>query len=541
MATRYWVGGAGTWDNVNTANWSATSGGAGGASVPTNTDDVVFNSSSGSGYVYADPSYATCLTLTITSSPSLYGIDGSIAIYGNATRSNGSCSTSGLTLVYWASGTFSWGSDGFYLGGLVTTGLGPTPTITVGANNIYVREVNISTACTLNLNGKLLTTNKLYSDATLTNGTIEFRGYNATYYTLTLGANSVWSSAPLTIVNASYTPTINIVTTNPANVGNVTFNASGGYTVTNLNTKNLTFNSGTITVNGSMEVYGTFYLDASATLTAPSGTTVTFGKISGSPTSTRNIQIYGALSGSSGKVAITVNAGADTMNFSTSYGSSIGTSSGRLGTILIYSPVTFSAVAGTLYANGFAVSGASATCDFGALSQVWTGGFAVVSSATVYNTGSLSINFKDYTALGYCTFTAGSATYSVVTLVDAVPLEFTGAATIGTLNCVSSLGQGNTKALKFDGGYTYTINTAFNLTGASGADQVTLTVKSGTTPATLSKSSGTVTADYATISYSTATGGATFNAPAPNNINGGHNSGWSFGGSTGSSNFFTFF
>lgn len=35
MANRYWVGGAGTWDLTNTANWSTTSGGAGGASVLT--------------------------------------------------------------------------------------------------------------------------------------------------------------------------------------------------------------------------------------------------------------------------------------------------------------------------------------------------------------------------------------------------------------------------------------------------------------------------------------------------------------------------
>ena len=49
MAIRYWVGGAGTWDNSSTAHWSATSGGAAGASVPTATDDVVFDSNSGSG------------------------------------------------------------------------------------------------------------------------------------------------------------------------------------------------------------------------------------------------------------------------------------------------------------------------------------------------------------------------------------------------------------------------------------------------------------------------------------------------------------
>jgi hypothetical protein len=53
MADRYWTGavngGSGTWDASNTANWSASSGGAGGASVPTAADLVYFDASSGSG------------------------------------------------------------------------------------------------------------------------------------------------------------------------------------------------------------------------------------------------------------------------------------------------------------------------------------------------------------------------------------------------------------------------------------------------------------------------------------------------------------
>ena len=46
MADRYWVGGAGTWDATTTTNWSASSGGAGGASAPTSADNVIFNSAS---------------------------------------------------------------------------------------------------------------------------------------------------------------------------------------------------------------------------------------------------------------------------------------------------------------------------------------------------------------------------------------------------------------------------------------------------------------------------------------------------------------
>lgn len=69
MPNRYWVGGDGTWSSTNTTNWSATSGGTGGASVPTFGDDVFIDSNSGttnlvittaSGYT------ARCYTLSMT-------------------------------------------------------------------------------------------------------------------------------------------------------------------------------------------------------------------------------------------------------------------------------------------------------------------------------------------------------------------------------------------------------------------------------------------------------------------------------------------
>lgn len=51
MASRYWVGGAGTWDNSDTTHWSAGSGGAGGQSAPSASDDVIFDAASGGGTV----------------------------------------------------------------------------------------------------------------------------------------------------------------------------------------------------------------------------------------------------------------------------------------------------------------------------------------------------------------------------------------------------------------------------------------------------------------------------------------------------------
>jgi len=51
MANRYWVGGSGTWNTTSTANWSATSGGASGASAPGIADVVIFDANSGTGTI----------------------------------------------------------------------------------------------------------------------------------------------------------------------------------------------------------------------------------------------------------------------------------------------------------------------------------------------------------------------------------------------------------------------------------------------------------------------------------------------------------
>jgi hypothetical protein len=51
MANRFWVGGTGTWDASTTTPWAATSGGAGGQTVPGSSDAVTFDTSSGGGTV----------------------------------------------------------------------------------------------------------------------------------------------------------------------------------------------------------------------------------------------------------------------------------------------------------------------------------------------------------------------------------------------------------------------------------------------------------------------------------------------------------
>lgn len=68
MADRYWVGGGGSWNS--TTKWSATSGGASGASVPTSADNAIFDTNSAaSNYTVTVTDNATCADLTFTAEP----------------------------------------------------------------------------------------------------------------------------------------------------------------------------------------------------------------------------------------------------------------------------------------------------------------------------------------------------------------------------------------------------------------------------------------------------------------------------------------
>jgi len=65
---RYWVGGTGSWNS--TTKWSTTSGGASGASVPTASDNAIFDAASATAhYTVTVTDNATCANLTFTPEP----------------------------------------------------------------------------------------------------------------------------------------------------------------------------------------------------------------------------------------------------------------------------------------------------------------------------------------------------------------------------------------------------------------------------------------------------------------------------------------
>jgi len=102
-ANRHWVGGTGTWDAASTTNWSASSGGANGASVPTSADDVFFDASSGlTGATVTIGATANCLSFTWSATTGTWAIGSSINIYGNMTL-NASMTISGSSSIYFKS------------------------------------------------------------------------------------------------------------------------------------------------------------------------------------------------------------------------------------------------------------------------------------------------------------------------------------------------------------------------------------------------------------------------------------------------------
>lgn len=232
--TRYWRGGTGTWDATTTTNWSASSGGAGGASVPTSADTVIFDSASN----------ATAYTVTLTAtqlrcaSLSVSGpASGNVTFAGTAPLSV----TQSLTMA-------SSGITRTYTGGLTFAGIGTGKTISCGqtlASTITINGIGASWA----LSAAFTTS----SSTTLTNGSFDTAGFALS--TSTLSTSGGVTGNPVTLSLGAST-----ITSSTAG-GGIDFTAA----TSTYQPTNLTFNAGTSTINingnGNVFYHGgkTFY------------------------------------------------------------------------------------------------------------------------------------------------------------------------------------------------------------------------------------------------------------------------------------------
>ncbi len=99
ISSRYWVGGAAAWDSTAGSKWALTSGGAGGQSVPTATDNVFFDAASGAVAV-TKTGAGVCNNLTFTGFTGSFAGSGAITASGSLTLAVGMTRTFTGSLIF---------------------------------------------------------------------------------------------------------------------------------------------------------------------------------------------------------------------------------------------------------------------------------------------------------------------------------------------------------------------------------------------------------------------------------------------------------
>jgi hypothetical protein len=516
MANRYWVtGGTGNWNS--TTNWSTSSGGASGASVPGSSDAALFDASSGSGTATLDIS-PTVQTLTCT------GFTGTLAFGTNTISLNGvgtvftgvtTMTVTGTPLIICTSTTS---------GNLRTI----TPTAVTEANSISFRITAGTASFTL--------TAGAYRDLDFTDGT------NPTGYAGALGNSAI-------TIYGSFKASTGMTRT--AGTGTYTFAATSG--TKTITTAAVVFDN-PFTFDG---VGGTFQLVSALTsgaarlVTLTNGTldlnnyTLTTGFFSSTNTNTRTLAF-----GSTGKIVITGN-NATVCNTNTGTNSTITGSkrvelsySGSTGTRTIQGATNTTVIEGTNLLNYFITAGSDIvtfsasrnyeTVDFSnGGTSTFTGTWLNASNTTnVY--GNLILNSAMVVGSGaeIVTMKATSGTKTITSAGKTIDFPLFIGGLGGTFACSDALTLGATQPLTLQNGTLQLKAGTTNTVGSFVTSGTTLKYLQSTIPgtqSTISQASGTVTATYLSVQDSNATGGATWNAfVTDNNVNAGNNTGWDF-------------
>jgi hypothetical protein len=186
MANRYWVGGSGTWNTSSTTNWSTSSGGASGASVPTGADAVIVDANSGSPTITLTGAL-DALSLTTTGATCTFTSTGTLTLGNTAGTTSNNTIVLSATTTWSATGLLSIGS---YSGTIPTTKYIDTNGITFNCS-IQCIVSNIADV-TFVLSSNLV----LNSTSTLTIG----ETFNANNYNVTAGLVAIPTNGNSTTV-----------------------------------------------------------------------------------------------------------------------------------------------------------------------------------------------------------------------------------------------------------------------------------------------------------------------------------------------------
>ncbi len=259
------LGTAANWNTVN--SWSATSGGAVTASVPTSADNVYFNANSftaGSQVLTVDAS-ANCKVMDwtgATNTPTLTGTGQDIIPHGNTIFVTGMTITGTLRLNFWVSGTCNFtsaGRTGFAIIVINNSNITLLDDLNIGSTKTIQLYCN-SGAVTLNTNGQTVTCGIFYA------------GENTEAKTLTLGASTI-NCTSWQYTGSNLTVTANTSTINVSGTG-----AFAGGAITTYNIVNLNGSAHTLSGSNTFNTLA-FKPTGNQTITFTDGTTQTFANL----------------------------------------------------------------------------------------------------------------------------------------------------------------------------------------------------------------------------------------------------------------------
>lgn len=504
MAARYWVGGTGTWNTTSTANWSATSGGAAGASAPTSADNAIIDSASGNGTVTIGED-VPCVQLDIRTFTGTLDFNNKIVnVAGNALvvlRTDTGSTVTGNPVVNL---TYS-GSTGTRTIGVAAVTESNAMTVNVTAGTDIVATSSTSAVKNLNFTGFSgtfsNTTRTIFGSLTISSGMTVASGTGVNTFAATSGTQQITTNGktldfPITQngvggtvqlqdnLTMGSTRTFTLTSgTLDLSVGNRTL-STGLFSSTNSNTRSIAFGTGNITVTGNSATILSFSTATNFTYTGASNIICSYAGSTGTrtitPPSTNAVQ--------SNAMNIAVTAGTDTV-----------------------------AVTGSARFNTFDLTGFAGTLTSSSTMRYFQD--LVFSSGMTL--GSIGGTFF---------FIGTSRTQKVTTAGKAINTDITIDAPSSTIQFQDALNTGN--IFTITNGTVQLKNGVTSTVGSFVANNSNVKFLQSTTPgaqATLSQASGTVNVVDLTIRDINAVGGASWNAYTDfENTDAGNNDGWNF-------------
>lgn len=551
MATYYWVGGSGTWDTSTTTNWSLTSGGAGGAGVPTASDDVVFDASSGpvfpistvniTGFSAFCRSFSTTPTAPVIFTGSQLRVSGSFQLLSDP---GGVGFAPILTMLPATTTGISFNSVAAFTLVRMWNALGLSTTVnlnsSINADSVILQVGLVPTASLLSIVCKSFELSDPFTVAKVLGSASFALAIQITPDPSTSGAtvySDAWDDANDSVVNTTVTlqtnsnknfivsSTSGLATTKQVDF--VILDGITGFQSSGPGIKNLTITNAVLGIISNVSINGSFIINGTSTVTidssGASSSTVILNKFNPSPSISRTVTVPGTSQWiKAGLQSVVSPSLFDTVAISGAFGTSTDP-------CYRFEAGAASVGAGPVYAGDVTV--ANGTTFSNTVFNVVTF-FTINAGASV--TGTYTVNTSDASI---------SPNGGLIT-----NLNITGYGSLATLYqnllvtnlsvTASAFGKGG---IQVGTGSSITVSGNLTLTGLSSVNNVELVQFpfGPAVPWSIVKTSGTVNAIFTTLSYSNASGGAIFQALETNGcVDGGNNTGWIFKQSAG--NFFVF-